>query len=439
MSSLLLTFVISGNEAEVVERIGAAIGDSGRARVLATSHQPVQTPAEIRRFHPAAAVVVLGEEQGTGLNLIRELAIANPGTMLIAASADASPDLILSSLRAGAREFLRLPLIAEDLAAVLERTAGFAARHAAIPKKRGRVIAVFSNKGGCGVSFTATNLALALDAPTALVDLNLQGGDLGFFLHIEPKFSIANLVENWARVDEKMLDSVLTPHSPNLVLLSAPSEIDAAVGVSADHILGTLELLRERYDYIVLDLGHTFDEVTLTALDQADEILLVLMLDLLTVRNAQRVLSTFNGLDYPRQKVRVVINRWSEKDSEIKRPQIGRIFAGREINFVPQDYRTVVNTINLGQPIVKSKPSSPVSVALRNLAAVLAGSQEKKEAAKMDDLTETTHSNEATVNGQSNGHSNGHIHSHLKGHSNEFELEEAKTWKSQIFSLFRSN
>lgn len=435
--SSLLTFVISGNELEEVERIGAALSDSGRARVLATSHQLAQAHTDIRRFHPSAAIIILGSASEAGLELLRELAAEFPETMLIAASRDASPDLILNSIRAGAREFLRLPVVAEDLAAAIERTEQFAARQAAAPKKRGRVVAVFSNKGGCGVSFTAANIALALDAPTVLVDLNLQGGDLGFFLHMEPKFSIASLVENWERVDDQMLDSLLTPHSPKLDLLSAPSDVDAAVGVRAEHISGTLDLLRERYEYVVLDVGHTFDEITLTALDSADEILLVMTLDLLTVRNVQRVLSTFDGLDYPRQKIRLVVNRWSEKDSEIKRPQVERIFVNREIDFIPSDYKTVVATINLGQPIVKSRPSSPVSAALRRIAGSITGTPEKKTGTrKTDELKVTAHREEDLVAGeQANGHSNGHSN----GHGQAFELSTAKTWKSQFLSLFRPN
>src|SRR4029079_7432424 len=141
---------------------------------------------------------------------------------------------------------------------------------------------------GCGTSFISSNLAVSLGTPTVLMDLNFQAGDLGFFFHVEPKFSIADLIKHQARMDKELLASLLTPHSPRLSLLPAPADVDAAVDVTAANVLETLSLLRQRYESVVVDLPHTFDEITLAALDQADDILLVLTLDIMTVRNALR-------------------------------------------------------------------------------------------------------------------------------------------------------
>src|ERR671938_143037 len=118
------------------------------------------------------------------LRYVERLSAECPQTAIICASRDASPDLILRSLRAGAREFLRLPLRPDEFRTVLDRTAEFCAGQPTAPKKRGRAIAVFSSKGGCGTSFIATNLAASLKAPTLLVDLNLNAGDLALFLAV---------------------------------------------------------------------------------------------------------------------------------------------------------------------------------------------------------------------------------------------------------------
>ncbi len=366
-----LTFVVSGADAESHHSIESALTKSGRAILLKAGLNSAQVRSEILRLRPAAAIIVLSDVPDIELAVIRELSSSCPETMLIGAAVNASPDLILNSLRSGASEFLRLPILAEEFETVLDHAEEYAARQSTMPHKRGRVIAVFSNKGGCGTSFIAANLAVALGAPTVLMDLNLQAGDLGFFFQAEPKFSIANLIENQTRMDDELLGALLTRYSPNLSLLPAPSDVDAALDVRAEHVVAAIELLRNGHDYVVLDLAHTFDEITLAALDHADEILLVMTLDIMTVRNAQRVLSTLDRLDYPRERVRAIVNRWSKSDLDVGQAQIERVFGKHAVTLVPSDYRAVVNSINLGQPLVESRKSAPVAVAIKRLAAAV--------------------------------------------------------------------
>jgi pilus assembly protein CpaE len=275
-------------------------------------------------------------------------------------------------MRAGAREFLRLPIINEELTTVLDRTAEFCARQTNAPKKKGRLIAVFSSKGGCGTSFIATNLAAAIEAPTVLADLNLQAGDLPLFLGVEAKYSIADLVENRARLDETLLKTYLTPHSSNLLLLAAPREADSADLIEPEHVFEALERLREHYDYVVLDPQHTFDAITLAALDQADDILLVLTLDIPAIRSTQRALEIFDRLGYQRKKIRIVVNRWS-KQIDLELRQVEKFLGEPVVGFVSSDYQTAVTSINLGQPLVQSEPSSKIAAEIRQLTAAVTG------------------------------------------------------------------
>jgi pilus assembly protein CpaE len=278
----------------------------------------------------------------------------------------------LRSMRAGAREFLRLPVITEEFKTVLDRTAEFCAGQKAPQKKKGRMIAVFSSKGGCGTSFLATNLAAALTAPTVLVDLNLQAGDLPLFLGLDPKYSIADLVENRARMDDSLLASYITPHSSTLALLAAPREADSADEIEPEHVFEALERLRESYAYVVLDPQHTFDAITLAALDQADDIVLVLTLDIPAIRSAQRALEIFDRLGYPRKKVRVVVNRWS-KQIDLDLQQVERFLKEQVVGFIPSDYQTAVTSINLGQPLVQSEPASKIAAEIKRITAVITG------------------------------------------------------------------
>ncbi|HEY0079319.1 MAG TPA: AAA family ATPase [Pyrinomonadaceae bacterium] len=368
-----LTFVILSTGLDTLKELRSALALSDHTRLLAGGDDAEQLFPEIQRLRPSAAVITLGSEPEAGIRFVERISTECPQTAIICASRDASPDLILRSLRAGAREFLRLPLIAEEFQTVLERTAEFAAAQVESPKKKGRTIAVFSSKGGCGTSFIAANLAAALaPAPTVLVDLNLQSGDMALFLGVEPKYSIADLVENRARVDDALLKTYLAPHSATLSLLAAPREADSADDIEPEHIFEVIEILRERYDYVVLDPQHTFDAVTLAALDQVDEILLVLTLDIPAIRCAQRALAIFDRLGYPRHKIHIVVNRFS-KQIDLDLREVERFLGERVMGFVQSDYRTAVSSINLGQPLVESEPTSRLATEIKLIAANLCG------------------------------------------------------------------
>jgi pilus assembly protein CpaE len=363
-----LTFVILSNGLETFRELRGALSTQAGARILAGGDDAEQVTEEILRLRPSAAILALSSAADNELRLVTRIAAECPQTAIICASRDASPDLILRSLRAGAREFLRLPIDPEEFRTVYERTAEFCAVQPEAPKQRGRTIAVFSSKGGCGTTFVASNLAAALNAPTVLVDLNLQAGDLGLFLGVEPKFSIADLVEHRERVDDALLRSLVAPHSQNLALLAAPREADSADDIEPEHIFQVLEILRQRYDYVVIDPQHTFDSITLSALDQADDILLVLTLDIPAIRSTQRALAIFDRLGYPRHKLHVVVNRFS-KQIDLDLRQVERYLGERVTGYVQSDYRTAVNSINLGQPLVISEPASRIAAELREIAA----------------------------------------------------------------------
>jgi pilus assembly protein CpaE len=367
-----LTFVVLSTGLDNFKEIRAALAADSRARLLAGGNDAEQLYEEIIRLKPSAAIIALGANAEQAIKLIQRLANECPGTAVISAAKDASPDLILRSLRAGAREFLRLPISSEELKTVLDRIGDFCADQEEAPKKKGRMIAVFSSKGGCGTSFIATNMAAATTAPTVLVDLNLQAGDLPLFLGIDPKYSMADMVENRQRLDSSLLNSFLSPYSANLSLLAAPKEADSADDIKPEHVFEVLERLREAFDYVVLDPQHTFDAITLAALDQSDEIVLVLSLDIPAIRSAQRALAIFDRLGYPRNKVRVVVNRWS-KHVDIDLRQVEKFIGEPVVGFVPSDYQTTVTSINLGQPLVQAEPDSKIAQEIVRITRTISG------------------------------------------------------------------
>ncbi|HSE24094.1 MAG TPA: AAA family ATPase [Pyrinomonadaceae bacterium] len=362
-----ISFVVLSTDLNQFKDIRRALSAEGRAQLLAGGNDTDQLYDEILRLKPSAAIIALGSNPEVALKFIERLNKERPNTAIISAAQDASPDLIIRSMRAGAKEFLRIPISTEELRTVLDRISDFSTTQVEAPKKKGKMIAVFSSKGGCGTSFIATNLAAVMSAKTCLVDLNLQAGDLPLFLGVEAKYSIADMVEKRSRLDDELIASLVTPHSSKLSLLAAPKEADSADEIEPQHIFEVLQKLRESYEYVVLDPQHTFDSITLAALDQSDEIVLVLTLDIPAIRSTQRALEIFDRLGYPRKKVRIVVNRWS-KQIDLDLRQVEKFLGEPVVGFVPSDYQLAVSSINLGTPLVQCDSSSKISAEIRRIA-----------------------------------------------------------------------
>ena len=365
-----LTFITLGKDSESSKELSKALSSSGCGRVMAEYDNPTEFLANIARLRPSAAVITLKQDHlENGFALLKEAIAAAPATAIITASSEASPAMIMGSIRAGAREFLQLPVNADELRTVMERIAEFCKLTHNSANNNSRMVAVFAGKGGAGVSFFATNLAAAMNTQTLLVDLNLQAGDSASFLGLETKYSLVDFVRNRARLDESLMTSLVTPHSTNLSLLAAPTEAHEAEEVKADDVTEILHQLGQKFERIVVDLPHTFDPITIAALDMADDILLVLTLDIPGIRSTKRALKVFDNLGYPREKTRVVVNRWS-KNIDVELQKVEGHLGEQLIGFIPNDYRKVMDSINLGRPLVQSEPASKIALEIKRIAGL---------------------------------------------------------------------
>ena len=366
-----LTFIIMGRNPASSQEIKEALQASANARVLAECDGHDKMLAEVIRLRPSAVILVLDTDNpDKEFPFIRKLVAINPGTAIIAAATNASPALILGSMRAGANESLQTPVIPDEFQTVLKRVSELRSEEQ-VSGKSARVVAVFSGKGGAGVSFLGTNLAAAVGAPTVLVDLNLQAGDAASFLGLTPKYSLADLARNRSRLDDSLITSMLTPHSAQLSLVAAPDEAHEAEEIRPEDIPEILHLLGKKFECVVLDLPHTFDPITIAALDLADDILLTMTLDIPGIRSTKRALKVFDRLGYPRQKVSVIVNRWS-KSIDVELHKVEGHLGEQLIGFVPNDYRKVMESINLGRPLVYSDPGSKIALEIKRIAALVA-------------------------------------------------------------------
>jgi pilus assembly protein CpaE len=242
--------------------------------------------------------------------------------------------------------------------------------HGAAAAPRGKLVTVFSPKGGVGKTTLAVNLGLALtdrgQKRVCVVDLDLAFGDVAITLQLFPARTLADVVSLESGLDFTVLETLLTPHRDGLTALVAPVQPDARDSIPASLVGRVLNLLKENFDYVVVDTAPTFDEHVLQAFDETDELLLVTTLDVPTLKNVKIAVETLDLLNFPKEHRRLILNRADDKvglSAEKVESTLG-VKIHRSIPSSPQ----VANATNAGEPIFVSSPKHVVSSAIGALA-----------------------------------------------------------------------
>ena len=239
----------------------------------------------------------------------------------------------------------------------------------------GRVVTVFSSKGGCGKTFLSTNLAVALSrsgAEVALVDLDLHFGDVAIMLHLFPSHTIYDAAQSPA-LDALTLKSFLTHHDAGIWTLIAPTEPTVADTISPGAIANILKLLRSAFDYVVIDTPPAFSEPVLGAFDESDWLVMLATLDVPSIKNLKLTLQTMELLHFPKNRMRVVINR-SDSKVGLRLPDVEKLLSAPVDATIPSS-RSVPLSVNKGSPIMLEEPKGPVADSIRRIAALVAESE----------------------------------------------------------------
>jgi pilus assembly protein CpaE len=286
----------------------------------------------------------------------------------------------------GVADVLLLPQLTENVVFALRKAAHAGRRLAAegAHSRHGRIITVFSPKGGTGKTVTATNLAASFakhdKVRTLLLDLDLQFGDAAIMLGLEPEKTIYDLVVAPGELDSEKLAGYVTTHTCGLDILPAPLRPEDAELVTESKLARLLEVARESYDVIVVDTSPFFHGPMLATLDRTDELLMLCGLDVPTLKNVRLSMQTLELLSFPSQRIRFLLNRANSKVGMKKK----EVESALEIQIrfeVPSD-RAVPLGVNRGAPPVVADTGSDFAKAMREVSKSLLTPEQPKKRRK---------------------------------------------------------
>jgi pilus assembly protein CpaE len=313
--------------------------------------------------------------EGGDLERLERLGHLHPNLTFILLSQDQTPEFLIKAMRVGVREVLPSPVSAETLLPAMARIAD----KVGDAKAQGKVLAFISCKGGSGATFLATNLGYALatqeNKRVALIDLNLQFGDAAMYVSDKkPVATLADVTQQIHRLDASFLASSMLSVNQNFSVLAAPEDPTHASDVKPEHIDAILNLAKRHYDYVILDVGHNLDAVSINAMDQADMIFPIMQATMPYIRYGKQLLGVFRSLDYRKDKIHLVVNRYG-KGGEISLQDMKTAYGAGIFKIIPNDFNLVAASINQGVPVLKLDNRNPISKAIGLLAKGLVGEE----------------------------------------------------------------
>lgn len=368
----ILRLVVVDSDRAARKYIKESIGENG-TRVIGEAGDAKAGLRLVRGLQPDLVLLELPASASHTIEIVRKIREELPDTGIIISSHESSPQLILSCIRAGAQEFVTRPIDVQELEKAIEHVRKLLERMISSGKKRGTVLSVFSSKGGTGATSVAVNLGVALanreDTRSVLVDLSFQMGDLSLMLDTPPSHDLTDAFEEGA-LDEAKLRAMLTQHPSGVYILTVAATPEVGEDITRDHIVELFGTLCTIFDYVIVDVGRHLDDRTIEALELSHAILLMSSQDLPTVRNVSRYLDIFDRLKLERERMHLIVNRFSKK-ARLNTGDVEKALDMEVFWTIPNAFQPMSLGIDEGSPAVLEAPRSKLAQSFRDLANCL--------------------------------------------------------------------
>jgi len=368
--------------------------------VVAKASNGREAIALARQHRPQVILMDINMPDMDGIAATEAILTQDPTIQVIIMSVQGETDYIRRAMLAGAREFLIKPISADDLYRSIRHVARLAATRPVVPVMGmsgqtasgpsgvdGEIFAVFSPKGGVGVSSIAANLAVAIRQQTnkkvALVDGNVLFGDLSVLLNLRPDKTILDLASRIEGLDRDLLNDVMATHPTQIRVLLAPPDPQRGELVTADQIRTILEALRQEFHYVIVDTPASFQDRSLAALDLAQRVITLMTLEMHCIRNVKLFLEVADLLGYPADKVMLVLNKATNRTG-IRAEDVEKHLQRKLALQIGDATQEMTLAINQGTPLILAKPNHQVSKDIMNLARELVAKSSKEAAASKE-------------------------------------------------------
>jgi pilus assembly protein CpaE len=337
--------------------------------------------------HLLPNIIIMDAQMPTmdGITATEKVTLAHPNIGVIIIDDDSDSNNVKQALQAGAGDYLRKDKLEEgEIADAVRRLFLVQKTRAAslntlnasdieLKYRPPQVVTIFGAKGGAGKTTVAVNTATGIARETkrkvVVVDLNLQFGDVASYMNIQPRRTIAEFVQERNQWDTQLLNSYLIPHNYGVKILAAPLRPEDAELVTPEQVERIITILRQTFDYIIIDSPPYISDTLLTALDTSNQIILVMSMDLPAVKNVRLSLNMLDTLHHS-GKTKLVINRGA-KQFGVDIRDVEKTIDFLAAEEIPSDGNTVVNAANKGIPFIFSHPQSAVSKAVQRVAQLI--------------------------------------------------------------------
>lgn len=340
-----------------------------------------------QEIQPELLIFELSENFEEEFKLIESLSATNGLAEVFVTSTNQDSNLLLSALRLGVKEFLQQPLNKEEVKRALNGVKTRKQRQGAPQTPmQGQIIYVMGSKGGVGTTTVAVNLAVNLIeenclGSVALMDMNTVFGEVPLFLSMKPAYDWGEIAKNVKRLDTTFLMNVMAKHPSGIHILPSPS-LNGHPPATPETMERLLGLMRDMFEYVVIDGGQSLDGNCLKAIQMSDKVLFIILLNLPCLANTNRVLKSLSriGID-PKGRFKIVVNRLHKK-TDISLKEAEKSVQSEIFWTIPNDYRKTMSAINQGKALREIAPRAPISKSMSALVDLLKTGGEPKQEKK---------------------------------------------------------